>query len=150
EGLDPTLNIVATTNVPAIAVADAGENTSGYKVTVTITGRSKQPDIQFASDGNPPLDEGQILQALTVGALGTTPGPPAAVPSSIDTYFTRQLNRQLSGEMQRLFKGYIDQVEIDREGGLFAGNGDIYVSVNSPITSNLSVRYKEYLPGTSR
>jgi hypothetical protein len=73
-----------------------------------------------------------------------------AVRGSIDTYLTRQLNRQLSGELQKVFKGYVDQVEIDREGGLFAGNGDIYVSVNSPITSNLSVRYKEYLPGTSR
>jgi hypothetical protein len=150
EGLDPVLTIVATTNLPAVAVAvDANENTGGYKVTATISGRSKAPDISFTSDPAT-LDEAQILQALTVGNPGTTAGRSVAVRGSIDTYLTRQLNRQLSGELQKVFKGYVDQVEIDREGGLFAGNGDIYVSVNSPITSNLSVRYKEYLPGTSR
>jgi hypothetical protein len=150
EGLDPVLTIVATTNLPSLAgPLDAGENTGGYKVTATITGRSKAPDISFTSDPAT-LDENQILQALTVGSLGKPGGASVAVRGSIDTYITRQLNRQLSGEMQKVFKGYVDQVEIDREGGLFAGNGDIYVSVNSPITSNLSVRYKEYLPGTSR
>jgi hypothetical protein len=69
----------------------------------------------------------------------------------LDNYLTRAINRTVSGEVSRAFKGYINEWAIERErGGLLQGQGDLVMGVGSQITPNLSLRYKQRLPGLGR
>jgi hypothetical protein len=64
---------------------------------------------------------------------------------------TRAINRTLSEEMSRAFRGYISEWELERErGGLWAGQGDVILGVGTQITPNLLLRYRQRLPGTGR
>jgi hypothetical protein len=149
-GVDPTLDIEATTRITTTPNDPPGQNEQPvkYDITVDVTGRSKQPSITFSSDPAG-LDEARILRELTLG--GPTRGFGSVVGDPLDSYLTRQLNRQLSAELSRAFNGWINDWELSREsGGLFTGSGDVVVGVGSQINRNLAVRYKQRLPGTTR
>jgi autotransporter translocation and assembly factor TamB len=139
-GLDPLVDVIATTRFSAVP-SSGTEASQRYTVTVTIQGRSKEPTIEFASDPAT-LDEARILQQITIGAGGGA-GVAAGIGGSLDSYLTRQLNRQLSGEMQRVFRGYLNELEINREGGLFSGEGDVVMTVGGQIAPNLGLRYQQ-------
>jgi hypothetical protein len=153
DGANPEITAAATTRVvpsrePALelgAPADARSQT--HTVTVSITGKSTEPVIAFASDP-PDWDEARILQELTVGrffARGVTLGDP------LDNYLTRAINKTLSAEMSRAFRGYVSEWEVQREqGGVLRGRGDVIVGVGTQLTPNLQLRFRQRVPGLAR
>ncbi|MFI5369966.1 MAG: translocation/assembly module TamB domain-containing protein [Candidatus Eisenbacteria bacterium] len=149
-GVDPTLDIQATTQISTTANDPPlpGEQSVKYDIVVGITGRSREPAITFNS--NPTgLDEARILRELTLG--GPTRGFGSVVGDPLDSYLTRQINRQLSSELSHAFNGWVNEWELSREsGGLFTGSGDVVVGVGSQINRNLAVRYRQRVPGTTR
>src|SRR6185369_4127780 len=143
SGVNPTLNAQATTRVMPLGLS----KDPPHDVTVTITGRAREPAITFASNPSD-WDEDEILRQLTVGrfvAGGVAQGDP------FDNYLTRAINRTLSAEMSRAFNGYVNEWVLDREqGGLFAGQGEVILGVGSQVTRNLMLRYRQRLPGLGR
>ena len=156
-GVNPKLDIVAVTRVPksilqreATGSLAASDVRGSDNITVTITGRAQEPVIEFASDSG--ADESQVLAALTYApVLG---GEGAAVGAGVnlaDNWVTRNLNRQLSSDLSRLFQGYLRDWEVTREsGGLIQGPGDVYVGVGTDLSRNVSVRYRQRVPGFAR
>ena len=150
-GVNPTLDAQATTRVVPLAAAAGGiataEKEPPHQVTVKITGRSREPVIAFESDPAD-WDENEILRQLTsrfVSRQGVASGDP------FDNYLTRAINRTLSAEMSRAFRGYLNDWAIDREqGGLFVGKGEVIVGVGSQVTRNLMLRYRQRVPGLGR
>jgi hypothetical protein len=141
-GLDPLVDVIATTRFTAVPSSGTSEVPQRYTVTVTIQGRSKEPTIEFTSDPAT-LDEAAILRQITIGSGAGAAGVAAGIGGSLDSYLTRQLNRQLSGELQRVFRGYLNELEINREGGLFSGEGDVVMTVGGQIAPNLGLRYQQ-------
>jgi hypothetical protein len=156
EGVNPVLDIEAETKLTASpenffsgAVSQGTQQNKSYTITVTITGRAKEPVIEMASDPSD-LDEARILQQLTVGRFVSGKGG-VDVRDPLDNYVTRAINKTLSSEMSRTFRGYINEWTIDREGGgLWTGSGDVYLGVGSQVTPNLLLRYKQRVPGFAR
>jgi translocation and assembly module TamB len=146
-GVDPMIDAEATTRMAA-----SDSVNGGTEVRVLLSGRASEPTIRFESD--PPHDEAWVLEALTLGGLasaGTTAERAEALGDPLDNYLTRALNRTLSEEMSRVFRGYISQWELERErGGLLAGEGDVILGVGTQVTPQLSLRYRERIPGTGR
>jgi hypothetical protein len=150
RGLDPLVDAEATTRlVPAFAPAGAEQKT--HSITVTIQGRSSTPNVDFASDPDD-LDEAQILRELTVGRFQTNEGAPLPVSTNpFDSYLTRVINRQLSQDLSRAFRGYLSDWEIAREsGGVIGGQGGLIVGVGSQLNSRLALRYRQLVPGTGQ
>ncbi len=136
-GVDPVIDAEATTQIA---------DTTKTEVTVLLSGRASEPTIRFESD--PPKDEAMILRDLT---LGVETGVATTIGDPVDNYLTRAVNRTLSEEMSRVFQGYISEWELERErGGLLAGEGDVILGVGTQVTPQLSLRYRERIPGTGR
>jgi hypothetical protein len=153
-GLDPKLDIEAVTQVSRARLGFEPANATGIEnITVTVTGRAKEPAITFATDPDP-LGQPDVLRALTYGQLINNNDKRAfqeGAKSYADDYFTRAINRQLSADMSRAFQGYISELEFAREsGGLFQGGGDVIVRVGVPLSRNATVRYGQRLPGMTR
>jgi hypothetical protein len=151
RGVDPLVDATAPTRFRPATVNDPRES-QVYTVTVNITGRSSAPAVDFTSDPND-LDEAQILRELTLGRVVPTQDEKglrrAADP--LDSYLTRAISRQLSGELSRAFRGYLTDWEIAREqGGVIGGQGGVLVGVGSQLSPQLMVRYRQLLPGTER
>jgi hypothetical protein len=69
----------------------------------------------------------------------------------LDSYLTRAISRQLSGDLSRAFRGYLTDWEIARQqGGVISGTGGVMVGVGSQLSPQLMVRYRQLLPGTER
>jgi hypothetical protein len=120
-------------------------------ITVTITGRAREPVIEFASESG--ADEPQVLAALTGYAPVTGGGKEArgAGVNFADSWVTRNLNRQLSADLSRAFQGYLRDWEVAREsGGLFQGEGDVVLGVGTELSRNVSLRYRQRVPGLGR
>jgi hypothetical protein len=150
NGVNPVVDAEATTRVvPVVPVAadNSGGTDRPHQVTVKITGRANEPVASFSSDIGD-WDEPRILRELTVnrfvkGAWGSQGDP-------LDNYVTRAINNALSAELQRAFKGYINEWVLERErGGLLYGQGEVIVGVGIPVARNLQVRYRQRLPGFS-
>ena len=76
---------------------------------------------------------------------------PAAWGSDLKGKLTRAINRTLSAEMSRAFRGYVSEWALDRErGGLLNGQGDIIIGVGTQVTPNLLLRYRQRVPGSGR
>lgn len=156
DGIDPQINAQAVTSVVPLAQETSvgieglsGSDTSDrpHKVTVTIQGRTREPQIQFASDPSD-WDEARILRELTLGRYGVGG---VALGDPLDHYLTRAINRTLSAEMSRAFRGYINEWQLDRErGGLFGGEGELILGVGTQVTPHLQLRYRQRVPGLSR
>jgi hypothetical protein len=155
-GVDPKLDIAGETEVPESA-GDQSANTigpatkSGNRVTikVTITGRASEPVISFTSEGaKSEWDQPSILMALTYGPWRDTGSRAEAGERLADDWVTRNLNRQLSTELSRVFQGYLGDWELAREsGGLLRGEGDVILGVNAQLARNLNLRYRQRVPG---
>jgi hypothetical protein len=147
SGLNPTIDAQATTRVVPLDLGVQSSDRVAHDVVVKITGRAREPLIGFDSRPSD-WDENEILRQLTVGrfvANGTATRDP------FDNYLTRAINRTLSAEMSRAFRGYLNDWVIDREqGGLFAGKGEVIVGVGSQVTPNLMLRYRQRVPGLGR
>ncbi|OGF15327.1 MAG: hypothetical protein A2W00_07025 [Candidatus Eisenbacteria bacterium RBG_16_71_46] len=151
-GVNPTINAQATTRVVPARAAEVSLATESrpvpHDITVTIKGRANEPIIAFSSSP-PDWDEPRILRELTVGRFAA--GGIVALGDPLDNYLTRAINKTLTAEMSRVFQGYVNEWELDRErGGLFAGEGDVIATLGIPITSNIQVRYRQRLPGFER
>jgi len=58
-------------------------------------------------------------------------------------YDTRAINKTLSSEMSRAFRGYVNEWTLDREqGGLVQGGGELILGVGTQLTPNLLLRYR--------
>lgn len=148
NGVNPQLDIEAVTRVAASTLGAA--QPVAHDVTATITGRSDQPVVTLTSDPSD-WDEPTILQELTVGRFTRGSNLASALYDPIDNYVTRAINRNLSTEMSRAFRGYVNEWELQREqGGLVTGEGNLVVGVGTQLTPNLSLRYREALPGLSK
>jgi hypothetical protein len=147
----PLLDAEATTRlVPSAELAAGGEGgrQQPHLITVRIRGRANATQIELVSDPAD-LDEPGILRELTLGRFMA--GSTVALGNPLDNYLTQQLNRQLSAEMSRAFKGYISEWEVAREqGGLLRGEGDLILGVGTQVTPNLLLRYRQVVPGLSR
>jgi translocation-and-assembly-module (TAM) inner membrane subunit TamB-like protein len=154
-GVNPLVTVEASTRLkPTTVVADPSrpQLLEEHEVTVRITGRAREPVIEFVSDPND-LDENQILAELTVGRFQDAPGRIATrtVANPFENYLVRQLNRQLSAELSRAFRGYLTDWELSRETGtLLQGEGGVILGVGSQINRNLALRYRQRLPGTTQ
>jgi hypothetical protein len=143
-GVNPTLDAAATTHV----VPTGLDKETPHDVTVTISGRAREPAIAFESQPSD-WDQNEILRQLTVGRFVSKQGVAQGDP--FDNYLTRAINRTLSSEMSRAFKGYVNEWVIDREqGGLFGGQGEVILGVGSQVTRNLMLRYRQRVPGLGR
>jgi hypothetical protein len=153
SGVNPVIDAEAVTRVVPLGghgTLEAGSESRDqpHDVTVQITGRGLEPVMSLSSKPSD-WDEPEILRQLTVGRFVSSTGVAQGDP--FDNYLTRAINRTLSSEMSRVFKGYVNEWVIDREhGGLFAGQGDVFVGVGSQVTPNLMVRYRQRLPGLGR
>jgi hypothetical protein len=148
-GVNPLIDASATTRIkPSEVGVVNGGGEEAHDVTVLMKGRAKEPAIEFASDPSD-WDEARILRELTIGRFIT--GNSVTLGDPLDNYLTRAINKTLSAEMSRAFRGYINEWEIQREGGgLVAGQGDVILGVGSNITPSLALRYRQRLPGLSR
>lgn len=152
-GVDPQIDAQATTHIVPTGGTNVGAGASlgtdaPHDVTVTISGRAREPSIAFSTSPSD-WDQNEILQQLTVLRFRSNTGPLAADP--FDSYITRALNRTLSSEMSRAFNGYVSEWVLDREqGGLFQGQGEVIFGVGSQLTRNLTLRYRQVLPGLGR
>jgi hypothetical protein len=158
-GVNPVLDIQASAKVvptqePLSAIESSSDNANRtHTVTATISGRAAEPVVEFASDPAD-WDEPRILRELTVGRFyDPKQGGLQSVQlgDPLDNYLTRAINRTVSAEMSRAFNGYINEWALERErGGLLRGEGDLVLGVGSQLTPNLSLRYRQRLPGMGR
>jgi hypothetical protein len=158
EGVNPLIEATATTRVqPSLLPASNGLSSTDSRpephvVTVSITGRADEPVISFASQPSD-WDENQILRELTLIApvtAGNTVNV-GALGDPVENYLTRAINRTLSTEMSRVFQGYVNEWELQREqGGIWGGTGEVIVSVGGQITPQLAWRYRQRVPGLGR
>jgi hypothetical protein len=156
-GVNPKLDVLARTEVSRSA-GDGQQDQNGggssqaqgpVTIEVAISGRAAEPVMTFSSD-NPDWDQPMILKALTYGPYASAE-PGAAGERLADDWVTRNLNRQLSSELSRLFQGYLNEWELARQsGGLFRGEGDVYLRVGSQVSRNLNVAYRQRVPGFTR
>jgi hypothetical protein len=154
-GVDPTVDAEASTRLIPTQVAvntPGGLNAvdhrpSQHTITVKIQGRSSAPSVTFSDEpsdaSEAALDQAQILQELTVGRF--TPGTNQSLDPYAN-YFTQIISRQLSSELSRAFRGYINEWEIARETN-DAGAGNYVVRVGSQLNDRLALRYGQALPG---
>jgi len=157
-GVDPKLDIAGETQVPVAAGDQSGKtigsaSSSGDRatITVTITGRASAPVISFTSDSKTAWDQPSILMALTYGPYRESGSRAGAAEGLADDWVTRNLNRQLSTELSRVFQGYLGDWELGREsGGLLRGEGDVILGVNTQLARNLNLRYRQRVPGFAR
>jgi hypothetical protein len=152
-GTDPELDIEAETSLrPAAVPTETGgreEDRSAETITVTITGRSRKPVLEFSSSPRD-WDQPRILRELTFGQITDERGA-VALGDPLDDYVTRAINRQLSVEMSRVFQGYVNEWALRREsGGLFTGEGDLYAEVGIPLTAAWQIRYSQRVPGLAQ
>ncbi|NOT33976.1 MAG: hypothetical protein HOP12_07375 [Candidatus Eisenbacteria bacterium] len=147
RGIDPTLDAEATTTLSMLGAS--ASSPARHEITVTLSGRSSEPDIQFSATPDD-VDDAQILRALTLGDE-SNPNLGARVGDPLDSYLTRALSRSLSEELGKVFRGYINDIEVSRQsGGLFTGEGDVMVRARAQLNSNVSLRYSQRVPGTER
>jgi hypothetical protein len=157
-GVDPQLDAEAETQLPRSGEVPAGsvqlgatEERGMERVTVTISGRAREPVINFASENS--WDEPMILRALTLGRFVGEDGKLAlaTIGDPLDSYVTQALNRQLSQDLSQVFRGYIRDWEIAREsGGLVQGTGGLYLGVGIPVSREVQLRYRQRVPGLDR
>lgn len=167
-GVNPTLDIEATTRVmPAVRAGggelQGGSGTAGkvHTITVRITDRAATPTIAFESDPSD-WDQPTILSQLTVGRFlgGSTLNQltvlsGGAVVSQLsdplDSYVTRMINAQLSPLLSRTFLRDVGQWRLERQqGGLFGGRGDVFVTVAHQFNPRVQASYRQRLPGFER
>jgi hypothetical protein len=157
-GVNPTLDIEATTRVvPVLRTANSaelqpgvGNDTRVHLVTVRITGRAATPTITFESD---PADWDQptILSQLTVGRFLGGGTVASQLSNPLDSYVTNMINAQLSPLLSRTFLRDVGQWKLERQqGGLFGGQGDIFVTVAHQFNPRVQVIYSQRLPGFER
>uniref|UniRef100_A0A832I466 Translocation and assembly module TamB C-terminal domain-containing protein n=1 Tax=Eiseniibacteriota bacterium TaxID=2212470 RepID=A0A832I466_UNCEI len=153
NGVNPLVDAEATTRVtPSAARAlDLAESTPvPHTVTVTISGRAREPQVEFASDPAD-MDESSILRALTVGSVYDERAGQVRLQDPLDSYLTKAINRTLSAELSKTFNNYLNDWQLERErGGLLAGQGGLVVSVSTQPWRNVNVRYRQRLPGAGR
>jgi hypothetical protein len=152
-GLDPQLDIVAQTvltptsnEAMATIESDANGRLPRQTIVVAITGRSRNPVIEFSSSPND-LGQPVILKELTFQRFS---GENLAQGDPLDDFVTRAINRQLSTEMSKLFQGYVSDWALTREsGGLLRGEGELYAEVGIPLSAQWQIRYRQRVPGQS-
>ncbi len=157
SGVNPQLDIEASAKVvptqePIDPNLDTSQSTANrtHTVTARITGRAAEPVVEFSSDPAD-WDEPRILRELTVGRFFDVRQGGVQLGDPLDNYLTRAINRTVSAEMSRAFRGYINEWALERErGGLLRGEGDVVLGVGSQITPNISLRYRQRVPGLSR
>jgi hypothetical protein len=158
SGVNPQLDIEASAKVvptqePISTDLSESSSTSAnrtHTVTARISGRAAEPVVEFSSDPAD-WDEPRILRELTVGRFFDARQGGVQLGDPLDNYLTRAINRTVSAEMSRAFRGYISEWELERErGGLLRGEGDLVLGVGSQITPNISLRYRQRVPGLTR
>ena len=157
-GVDPQIDAEAETQLPRSGETPAGSVQIGQtdergmeRVTVSITGRAREPVINFASESS--WDEPMILRGLTLGRFVGEDGKVAlaSIGDPLDSYVTQALNRQLSQDLSQVFRGYLRDWEIAREsGGLVQGSGGVYLGVGIPVSREVQLRYRQRVPGLDR
>lgn len=151
-GLDPQLDIEAITQLTPVTrqgaqvASDESGRVERQTISVRITGRSRNPVIEF--DSSPaPLSQNVILEELTFGRYASGSGD---FRDPFDDYLTRAINRQLSAEMSKLFQGYVSDWALTREyGGLLSGEGELYAEVGIPLNNQWQLRYRQRVPGAA-
>jgi len=167
-GVNPTLDIEATTRVMPAGRGDGGGLQTGaeaerkvHTITVRIAGRAATPTIVFESDPSD-WDQPTILSQLTVGRFlgggtlneltvlsGGTMVSQLSDP--LDSYVTRMINAQLSPLLSRTFMRDVGQWRLERQqGGLFGGRGDVFVTVAHQFNPRVQASYSQRLPGFER
>lgn len=157
DGVNPVLDIAAYTRLKPSQQESGGTLTLGRATSDTdtgyetiyahITGRANQPVIDLSSDSD--WDQKRILTELTYGRF--VAGQSVTLGDPLDNYVTRQLNRQLSYDLSKLFNQKITEWEISRDqGGLLTGEGGLYARVGTNVTPRVAVYYKERLGGFDR
>jgi hypothetical protein len=154
-GLNPVLDIEAVTRIVPIQGASAADISGAqaqsslpHQVTVLISGRSDRPTIEFQTDPND-WDEARVLQELTVGRF--IDKNTVSIADPLDNYLTRMLNAQLDPLLSKAFLGYVSQWSLAREqGGVFQGQGELFVTVSSQVSPQLMLSYQQKVPGFAR
>ena len=157
-GVNPTLDIQATTRVvPMFRTGTGNELQPGtgsegkvHTITVHITDRAATPTIALESD---PADWDQptILSQLTVGRFLAGGTVASQLSDPLDSYMTRMINAQLSPLLSRTFLRDVGQWRLERQqGGLFGGQGDVFVTVAHQFNPRVQVSYSQRLPGLER
>jgi hypothetical protein len=144
-GVDPQLDIMATTRVPratlvssTTALGPANEGGT-EEVTATIQGRASNPTIHFTSTAQD-ADEPTILRSLTWAQF--VQGDRFTLGEPIENYLTRMLSRQLSEQLSAALGGYVREWELSRE-----QSGQLTVGLGTQVTREISLRYRQALPG---
>ncbi len=134
---DPELNISASSEVTTTDL-NAPEV---YKVTVTVRGTLRKPEISLVSD--PPLERPQIISLLTLGRVQGV-GELQARAGEITSGQITGLGTQF---LEQAFN--IDNISIT--GNIFSipQGGGLTITLSERITSNLSVIYETDLTNPS-
>jgi hypothetical protein len=146
EGVDPQLDIEATTDLPRQDFVTSGgglepsEEGGTVSVVVAITGRASRPNIVFTGAGGG-YDEAAVLRAL--GYEQFSEG--RRITQGVENYLTRVLSRELSQELSAAFGGYAGDWELSRD-----ASGQLLLGVGTQLTPELRVRYQQAVWGYSR
>lgn len=140
----PTMDITADTREGA------------YLITVKLTGRVGQPDIQFSAekDGvNADLTQEDILQLLAVGAVGLSPealsgsqqiGAEDVLGKTVGSLFTQGLEARLARKISM-----VDELQIGTENQETGAFG-LTLGARKYVTPNLSIQYVQGLSSSFR
>lgn len=151
KGVDPEISASASTRLTSSGGETAGDTSPrAHTVTVSITGRAREPVVGFSSDPAD-WDDSRILRELTLGSVLDTRQGSVDLQRPLDSYLTQAINRTLSAELSRTFRGYLNDWQIERErGGLVAGEGGVIVGFSTQPWRNLNFRYRQRVPGAGR
>ena len=149
-GVNPLIDAEARTVVTGSCFAAGFESASSevlnvpHTITVQITGRADEPVVVFESDPDD-WDEPCILRQITLGgALGGNLTGSAAGEVS-QSYLARAISRTLSPELEKTFRGYLNDWRLERDQA-----GGFVVGFSTQPVRNVNLRYRQRVtPGTS-
>jgi hypothetical protein len=128
--INPELIINASSNVTTVGPEEPHE----YKVTVSVRGTMRKPEISVVSD--PPLERPQIVTLLTLGSVKGT-GELGARTGEI-------ASSQITGLGSQFLEQALNVDNISITGNIFSipEGGGLTITLSENITSDLSVIYQ--------
>lgn len=146
-GVNPLVDAVASTSVTGSCVLagfSAEQVEAPHTITVQITGRANEPEVTFESDPDD-WDEPCILRQITLGGAlaGGVSGTDAREVGN--SYLARAISRSLSPELEKTFRGYLNDWRLERDHA-----GGFVVGFSTQPVRNVNLRYQQRVtPGTS-
>jgi translocation and assembly module TamB len=148
NGVNPMIDAEATTRVTGSCSLAGLEGIAGpsvedvpHTITVQITGRADEPFVAFSSDPDD-WDEPCILRQITLGGALAGNSLEGATNEVSQSFLARAISRTVSPELERAFRGYLNDWRVERDAG-----GGYRLGVSTQPWQNVNVRYEQRVTG---